>query len=121
MSKTKKKSNIKTETAEIESYVLAYFGGAQRSKHPYKYRALITLHDTTGQFATLFFHCDKSSLPKYDKLADMKRVSAHFTIDDYQNIVDLLRNEKPLYVHRNSQWPTMAVISTSKEPVGEAE
>jgi len=114
-------SKTKTETVEIESYVLTYFGGAQRSKHPYKYRAIITLHVSARQFATLYFHCDKSSLPKFDKLSNLKSLSAHFTIEDYQNIVDLLRNEKKVYVHKNSRWPTMAVISTSEEAVDEAE
>ena len=111
----------KTETVEIDSYVLTYFGGAQRSKHPYKYRAVIALRDTIRVFATLYFHEDKSSLPKFDKLSDLKGISAHFMVDDYANIVDLLRNESPVYFHKYAEWPTMAVISTSAEPVGEGE
>ena len=106
---------------EIVSYVVTYFGGAKRAKRPYKYRAIISLHDGAKQFATLYFHDMEESLPQSDKLTDLAGISSHYTMSDLPHIVDLLRNEKPMYFHKYMQWPTMGIISTSKEPVGEAE
>ncbi len=42
-------------------------------------------------------------------------------VDEMQHYVDLVRNEKPVYVYLNSDKPQWNSISTSKEPVGEEE
>jgi hypothetical protein len=44
---------------------------------------------------------------------------AVYPLSDWDVILDLLRNEKPVYFH--GYEPTMCLISTSSEPVGEEE
>ena len=41
--------------------------------------------------------------------------------EDFSRILDILRNEKPIFWHQFSTWPTMAEINTGAEPVGEGE
>ncbi len=68
--------------------------------------------------ADLFFHSDNAALPA-DQLAD-GHISLNYRQSDFANILDLLRNEKPLYLwytgpnNSNGLW-------TGDEPVGEAE
>lgn len=110
-----------TNTQEIVNYVVTYFGGGKRSKRPYNYRAIVSLHNSVGQFGVLYFHCDPSTLPGSDQLSSERTLSAHFVVDDLPGILDILRNEKPVYFHQYRDWPTMGLISTSEEPVGEGE
>ena len=44
----------------------------------------------------------------------------HFYYSDYPNIIDLLRNEKPIFFFFNENTK-YANISTRKEPIGEGE
>jgi hypothetical protein len=52
----------------IEKYIVAYFGGADRSKRPFKYRSIISLYDDTGLFAALYFYDSPDHLPDSDEL-----------------------------------------------------
>lgn len=110
-----------TNTYEIEKYVVTYFGGAGRSKRPYKYRAIISLYNSAGQFGSLYFHCDPCTLPDSDQLSEQGTLGSHFPLEEMPRILDILRNEKPVYFHQYLDWPTMGLISTSEEPVGEGE
>ena len=40
---------------------------------------------------------------------------------DLTTVVDLLRNEKPIYAHLRADRPEWTSITTTKEPVGEGE
>jgi hypothetical protein len=40
---------------------------------------------------------------------------------DLPNYVDIVRHEKPVYAHLNSDQPDWMALSTSQEPVGEQE
>ena len=46
---------------------------------------------------------------------------SHYPIEDFPRVLDLLRNEEPLYYNQWSSWPSMAGIRTASEPVGEGE
>jgi len=48
-----------------------------------------------------------------------KRVYLHVNLCQYHEVMDLLRNEKPLYIYYYS--PTNAALMSGKEPVGEEE
>ena len=109
------------DTRQIEEYVVTYYAGGARSKRPYKYRATIDLRNSIGQFGSLFFHWDAATLPDCDQLSETGMLSAHFLIEDMPRVLDILRNEGPVYFHRYPHWPTMGMISTSREPVGEGE
>ena len=48
-------------------------------------------------------------------------VNMNFHLFSYPNIVDLLRNEKPLYLHAMFVLGGACTIATAEEPVGEEE
>lgn len=54
---------------------------------------------------------------------DSKRLvaSVFLPLEDMMVIVDMLRNEKPIYAHINTEYPEQSSISTMHEPVGEGE
>ena len=68
--------------------------------------------------ADLFFHPDAAALPA-DSLVD-GHISMHYRRSDFADVLDLLRNEKPLYLwyqgpnNDNGLW-------SGDEPVGEGE
>lgn len=78
----------------------------------------ISLRRGVQYVASLFFYADSAALPT-DSLTD-GQIALFYRLRDFANIMDLLRNEKPLYVwysgpnDSNGLW-------TGDEPVGEAE
>ena len=46
-------------------------------------------------------------------------IHQNYPIEDFPRILDILRNEKPLYYEQRKNWPTMAWLTTRFEPVGE--
>lgn len=54
---------------------------------------------------------------------DAKRLvaSVFLPVNDMPVITDMLRNEKPVYAHINTNAPEQSTISTLHEPVGEGE
>ena len=48
-------------------------------------------------------------------------ISCHYLADDYPQVLDLLRNEKPAFVEFEVKAGNIANIRTSAEPVGEGE
>jgi len=108
-------------TREVEEYVIAYFGGASRAKRPYKYRAIISLYNSAGLFGALYFHDDANYLPDTDQLGEERLLKSHFLMRDFESVLDILRNENPVFFHQVAHWPTMGVITTSRELVGEGE
>jgi hypothetical protein len=68
----------------------------------------------------LIFHPNGSVLPA-DTLAG-GQVSLHYHLDDFQNVIDLLRNEDPMYLlYSGSGLGYENGIKTTEEPVGEGE
>jgi hypothetical protein len=68
----------------------------------------------------LQFYPDGSQLPA-DKMSN-GQVNLYYHLEDFENIVDLLRNEKPMYLiwtGSGAGWEN--AIMTTSEPVGEAE
>lgn len=67
----------------------------------------------------IYFFPDGTPLapPVHD--ATNGRVYLHVNLCQYHAVMDLLRNEKPLYVYYIS--PTNAALMSGKEPVGEEE
>ena len=60
-------------------------------------------------------------LPYYDTRTKAGTMNVWKNPESLAFYVDLLRNEKPIYAHLNSEEPWFNSISTSKEPVGEEE
>jgi len=110
-----------TVSRKIKTYVVSYYGGGKKVTKPYSYRAIIALWDDKGLIGALYFHNDPDTMPDADHLPDTGQPMSHYPIEDFSRILDILRNEEPVYYHQLSNWPTMAWLRTSSEPVGEGE
>lgn len=108
-------------TFEIAQYVINFFGGGTRSIRPYKYRAIVALYDSSGRVGEIRFHAHEHTMPGSDTLSDDGQLILHYPADCISQIVDLIRNERPIYLHQYAHLPTMIHLSTDKEPVGEGE
>lgn len=76
---------------------------------------IVMLYDKNRLVARLFFRKDQETvhITKADNVYSVIYNTRH-----YPSVVDLLRNEKPVYFH---YYESGATLSTSREPVGEAE
>ena len=106
---------------EIRKYDVAYYAGGQNAAG-YPYRAIIGLRDDDdGLIGAAYFHRHAKTLPVTDTRKASGYISCHYLAEDYARIIDLLRNEKPVYVEFDVQLGNMSNIRTSAEPVGEGE
>jgi len=99
---------------EVGKYIVSHYATVD-----YAYRAYISLYGTDGTThlgAARFFN-DPSDITSPFVLSGGK-VYLHYRAEDFPQVIDLLRNEKPLYLHH---WTTVAGFRSSKEPVGEGE
>ncbi|MCI0436634.1 MAG: hypothetical protein L0271_23800 [Gemmatimonadetes bacterium] len=104
------------ETREITQY--AYYLWSSRPDN--LVQANIAMYGSAGFMGALWFYHESHPLP------DPTRHSAgvyslHYPMSAFGPIVDMLRNEKPVFVHWNDSFPVNTRISTSPEPVGEGE
>jgi hypothetical protein len=87
---------------------------------PNKWVPRIWLRGGGTYIGQLHFYPNGSALPS-DAKSD-GRVDLYYHLDDFDNIIDLLRNEKPMYlVWSGSGLGRENAIQTTSEPVGEAE
>ena len=102
-------------TTEIKEYRVALFPQAGT---PGK----ISLWDAGSQkFAVLYLRPDGESLPVAYEDVDLGWFRAYFHRSAYLELVDLLRNEKPVYFHFWSGAGNNTHLATDREPVGEGE
>ncbi len=82
----------------------------------------IGLQDAAGNYiATLYFHRGGEALPQ-DSMSSNGQALLHYRLQDFENALDLLRNEKPMYLLYSGSGPGFENgIRTSSEPVGEGE
>ena len=105
---------------EIKKYDISYYAGGKNVRG-YPYRAIIGLRDETDTFvAAAYFHHSEATMPASDTLKAPGLVSCHYHAADYPQVLDILRNEKPVYVEFDERT-NVANIRTSAEPVGEGE
>ena len=105
---------------EIKKYDIVYFGGGKNIKD-YPYRAIIGLRrDDNSLIGGAYFHRDPETMPDTDGQNALGYVHCHYTWKDFPNVLDLLRNEKPIRIRYVEGWK-QASITTSMEPIGEGE
>ena len=110
--------------ARVYRYDVVYHAGGRRVG----IRAAIQLYGQ-GDLAvgTAHFHRDLDDLPPLDQVAaherDNPHVSLHFAREDFAAVLDLLRNEEPVYLvfAGNEAGEGVASLSTAPEAVGEGE
>ena len=78
-------------TTKIEKYSIIYSANSFRPRI-----ALYAAGETLGQ---LIFHPSDASLPADGPVHGS--VQLHYHVEDFANVLDLLRNEKPLYFFYN--------------------
>lgn len=106
---------------EIKKYDVAYYAGGNNASK-YEYRVIIGLRRDDGSLiGGAYFHRDASTLPASDEQTPNGYVWCHYTAEDFPRVMDLLRNEKPVFVRYVAGGWKIASITTSLEPVGEGE
>ena len=106
---------------EIKKYDVAYYAGA-KNVAGYPYRAIIGLrNDSDGLIGAAYFHHNTTTMPNADTQKGSGYISCHYSAEDYPQVLDLLRNEKPVYVEFEVRPGNVANIRTSAEVVGEGE
>ena len=106
---------------EIKKYDVAYYAGGQNVAG-YPYRAIIGLrNDGDELIGAAYFHHQTKTLPIADTRKASGYISCHYLAEDYPRVLDILRNEKPVYVEFEVRDGNTANIRTSAEPVGEGE
>jgi hypothetical protein len=79
-------------------------------------RAQIALYDGTNVIGYVRFHDPAMTFPDDSQLGG--RIYMHLPSSMFENVLDVLRNEKPINYYFAS---SRAFLGTSTEPVGEAE
>lgn len=106
---------------EIKKYDVAYYAGAQNLGR-YPFNAIIGLRDENDQLiGAAYFHHNRSTMPVADTQKATGYISCHYLAEDYPRVLDILRNEKPVFVEFEVRAGNVANIRTSAEPVGEGE
>jgi hypothetical protein len=104
--------------AEIKKYDVAYYAGGKNTAG-YKYRATIGLRrEDLTLIGAAYFHRDPATMPNADHQDPSGYLWCHYSWEDFPRVLDLLRNEKPVFVR---YVDGIASITTSMEPVGEGE
>lgn len=69
----------------------------------------------------VYFLDAESNFPGPVVEIDKKKGYLFMPFRDLSTLVDILRNEKPIYAHLRADRPEWSSITTTKEPVGEGE
>lgn len=105
---------------EIKKYDIAYYAGGKNVAR-YPYRAIIGLrNESEALVGVAYFHHDAATMPISDNMK-AGYISCHYLAEDYAQVLDILRNEKPAFVEFEVRPGNIASIRTSAEPVGEGE
>jgi hypothetical protein len=64
---------------------------------------------------------DTASVPAPTVSADLDSATAYFKRSELASLVDLLRNEKPVFVTVNDEPPGFVFVHSDIEPAGEKE
>ena len=83
-------------------------------------RGIVRCHGDTHTLDVYFLE-DGSHFPQPVAEIDKQKGFMFMPFSDLPVLVDILRNEKPIYAHLRADRPEWTSITTTKEPVGEGE
>ena len=106
-------------TSEINQYWVHFQAGRTEQNKIYP-RAIIKCYHDEDFIVQLNFYSEKKSLPVNYWDEKFKLVYLRYPISMYGHILDILRNEKPIYFSYSPKT-NLGYIRTGKEPVGEGE
>ena len=110
---------MKIITSEINQYWVHFQAGPTKDSLIYPRAIIKCYHDTDFVFQANFYP-DKKGLPENYYDVNSKLVYLRYPMSMYSDIIDILRNEKPIYFSY-SETSKLGYIRTGKEPVGEGE
>lgn len=99
---------------EVKSYHILFYGGPDGYQTN---RAQIQLSDAAGKTVAWLRFNDPGMTFESD-YHDNGIIRMHLPSAMFQNVLDVLRNEKPIYIYFAQN---RGFLSTSKEPIGENE
>jgi hypothetical protein len=105
---------------EISTYSVSVISDAE----PNKFAATVQLFDASGKaIAFLRFYTPGSPLAPNEFRMDLGEALISYPSTALASMVDVLRNEKPLYFTWYDYMPVrcFGAVGTSREPVGESE
>jgi hypothetical protein len=103
------------EIFEIKNYQYYYFSSRDSG-----YKAVAICKGLAGQTVYVNFMDGTGTLPEARKL-DNNQFSLYYLFSDMPNIIDMLRNEKPIHLIYVPEGQNNTRLSTEPEPVGEGE
>jgi len=101
-------------TVKIEKYHILFYGGPEGYASS---RSMILMYDDEGRMSACLRFCDPGMVYENDSEKDGV-VYMHIPSHMFSAVVDVIRNEEPLYVYFAFG---RGFLSTSMEPVGEGE
>jgi hypothetical protein len=110
------------QSIEIKYYFVEYNAGGKKNIYGESYRAIISMRDIDAYpIASAFFFEDQTSMKNTDSQDAEGFILMYFKLDDFPRILDILRNEKPVFLWYNKNFEMASIITTAHEPVGEGE
>ena len=110
---------MKLIVSEINHYWVHFQAGRTKNNLLYP-RAIIKCYHDDDYVLQASFYPDGKSLPENYHDVNSKLVYLRYPMSMYANIIDILRNEKPVYFSY-SEKTNLGYIRTGKEPIGEGE
>ncbi len=108
------------QSENIKEYEVNYLAGGKNSGG-YAYRAIIKLRRNDGTLiGAAYFHRSENTMPDHDAINSHDHLECHYRDVDYGHILDILRNEKPVFIEFLKGFG-IGNIATSSEPIGEGE
>ena len=99
---------------EIQYYSAFMYGGPDGFKHC----PIIALNTKDKTYVgCIRFHPTGAMLPEDKMSEDPVKIDMHMHIDMYQNVIDMLRNERPIFLGWHDTYKR-GFIFTQKEAVG---
>ena len=105
---------MSTKSIEIMSYQYYQFSTREDGA-----KAVCTCAGTDGWTVYIYFHEGAQALNAASKSG--KNYYVYYRYSDMSNIIDMLRNEKPVFLHYVPEGTNNTRLSTTSEPVGEGE
>ncbi len=99
---------------EVKQYHILFYGSPEGYQTN---RAQITLYDANNKVVAYVRFNDPGMTFENDYQSD-GIIRMHLPSAMFENVLDVLRNEKPVYIYFAQN---RGFLATSKEPIGEAE
>jgi hypothetical protein len=107
------------DLVEIKSYDIRYYAGGKRMNSTWQVTHIVCYGINGDIIADAHFYPDYLEVPDNDWRSG-NIANLVFRLQDFSNVVDVLRNEKPVYL-QYFDGVEIGGIFTGSEPIGEGE